>query len=104
MRIQKQCQTLTHDFSLLVQYSMLIFYYQNKGDNIMARGKKNYTLEEKLEIVNKDIENTKLCLQKLEEKKKELEEQIRQNKLEEIDKMMTQNGKTFDDVMAFLVG
>lgn len=70
----------------------------------MARGKKNYTLEEKLEIVNKDIENTKACLQKLELEKKELEEQIRQNKLEEIDKMMTQNGKTFDDVMAFLVG
>lgn len=70
----------------------------------MARGRKSYTLEEKLEIVNKDIENTKLCLQKLEEDKKDLEEQIKQQRLEEIDKMMTKNGKTFDDVMAFLVG
>ena len=70
----------------------------------MARGRKSYTLEEKLEIVNKDIENTKLCLQKLEEEKKELEIQIKQQRLEEIDKLMTQNGKTFDDVMAFLVG
>ena len=70
----------------------------------MARGRKSYTLEEKLEIVNKDIENTKLCLQKLEEDKKDLEEQIKQQRLEEIDKLMTQNGKTFDDVMAFLVG
>ena len=70
----------------------------------MARGKRNYTLEEKLEIVCKDIENTKLCLQTLETEKKELEEQIKQQRLDEIDKMMTQNGKTFDDVMAFLVG
>ena len=70
----------------------------------MARGKKTYTLEEKLEIVNKDIENMKQCLQKLEEEKKELESQIRQQRLEEIDKLMTQNGKTFDDIMAFLVG
>ena len=70
----------------------------------MARGRKSYTLEEKLEIVNKDIENTKLCLQKLEEDKKDLESQIKQQRLEEIDKLMVQNGKTFDDVMAFLVG
>lgn len=70
----------------------------------MARGKKSYTLEEKLQNVTNDIENTKQCLQKLEEEKKELELQIKQQRLEEIDKMMTQNGKTFDDVMAFLVG
>ena len=76
----------------------------NKGDNIMARGKRNYTLEEKLQIVTTDIANTKLCLQKLEEEKKELEIQIKQQRLEEIDKLMVQNGKTFDDVMAFLVG
>lgn len=70
----------------------------------MARGKKTYTLEEKLQNVTNDIENTKQCLQKLEEDKKELELQIKQQRLEEIDKMMTQNGKTFEDVMAFLVG
>lgn len=70
----------------------------------MARGKKNYTLEEQLEKVDNDIESTKMCLQKLEEEKKDLESQIRQHRLEEIDKLMTQNGKTFDDVMAFLVG
>ena len=70
----------------------------------MARGRKTYTLEEKLEIVNNDIENTKMCLQKLETDKKELESQIKQQRLDEIDKLMTQNGKTFDDVMAFLVG
>lgn len=70
----------------------------------MARGRKSYTLEEKLEMVNKDIENTKMCLQTLETEKKELESQIKQQRFEEIDRMMTQNGKTFDDVMAFLVG
>lgn len=70
----------------------------------MARGRKSYTLEEKLQNVTNDIENTKQCLKKLEEEKKELELQIKQQRLEEIDKLMTQNGKTFDDVMAFLVG
>ena len=70
----------------------------------MARGRKSYTLEEKLQNVTNDIENTKLCLKKLEEEKKELELQIKQQRLEEIDKLMTQNGKTFDDVMAFLIG
>ena len=70
----------------------------------MARGRKSYTLEEKLQNVTNDIENTKMCLQKLEEEKKDLEEQIKQQRLDEIDKLMTQNGKTFDDVMAFLVG
>ena len=45
-----------------------------------------------------------MCLQKLEEEKKELEIQIKQQRLNEIDKLMVQNGKTFDDVMAFLVG
>lgn len=69
----------------------------------MARGRKSYTLEEKLQMVTTDIENTKLCLQKLETDKKELESQIKQQRLDEIDKLMTQNGKTFDDVMAFLV-
>lgn len=70
----------------------------------MARGRKSYTLEEKLQNVTNDIENTKMCLQKLENDKKDLEEQIRQQRLDEIDKLMTQNGKTFDEVMAFLVG
>lgn len=70
----------------------------------MARGKKNYTLEEKLQNVTNDIANAKMCLQKLEEEKKNLVQQIKQQRLEEIDKLMTQNGKTFDDVMAFLVG
>ena len=66
----------------------------------MARGKKNYTLEEKLQNVTNDIANAKMCLHKLEEEKKNLEQQIKQQRLEEIDKLMTQNGKTFDDVMA----
>ena len=44
-----------------------------------------------------------MCLQKLETGKKELEQQIKQQRLEEMDKLMVQNGKTFDDVMAFLV-
>mgnify|MGYP003538753544 CR=1 FL=1 len=70
----------------------------------MARGRKSYTLEEKLEIVNNDIENTKLCLEKLETEKTELEEQIKMQRFEEIEKMMYQSGKTFEDIVAFLAG
>lgn len=69
----------------------------------MARGRKSYTLEEKLEIVNKDIENTKQCLQKLETEKKEIELQIKQQKLEEIEKLINASGKTFDEVKELLV-
>lgn len=68
----------------------------------MARGRKSYTLEEKLELVNKDIENTKMCLQKLETDKKELELQIKQQKLEEIEKLINASGKTFEEVKELL--
>lgn len=70
----------------------------------MARGKRNYTLEERLEIVNKDIENTRLCLARLEEEKNELEVKIKQQRLEEIDKLISQSGKTLEDVVALLAG
>ena len=69
----------------------------------MARGRKSYTLEEKLERVNSDIENTKMCLQKLETEKKEIELQIKQQKLEEIEKLINASGKTFDEVKELLV-
>lgn len=68
----------------------------------MARGRKSYTLEEKLELVNKDIENTKMCLQKLETEKKEIELQIKQQKLEEIEKLISASGKTFEEVKELL--
>lgn len=70
----------------------------------MARGRKSYTLEEQLERVNADIENTEMCLEKLKEEKKDLEAQIRQQRLDEIDKLIISSGKTFDDIKAFLVG
>ena len=69
----------------------------------MARGRKSYTLEEKLQNVTNDIENTKMCLQKLETEKKEIELQIKQQKLEEIEKLINASGKTFDEVKELLV-
>lgn len=70
----------------------------------MARGKRTYTLEEKLQNITNDIEKTKSCLQKLNEEKKDLESQIKQERFDKIDELMQQNGKTFEDVMAFLAG
>lgn len=70
----------------------------------MARGRKSYTLEEQFERVNADIENTKMCLEKLEEEKKDLEVQIKQQRLDEIDKLIIASGRTFDEVKELLIG
>ena len=70
----------------------------------MARGRKTYTPEEKLEIVLVDIEKTKECLKRLEAEKIDLESQIKMKRLEEIEKLMSESGKTFDDLKILLVG
>lgn len=69
-----------------------------------GRGRKSYTLEEKLEKVIKDIEETEIHLDELKQQKIDLESQVRVKRLEEIDKLISESGKTFEDVMAFLVG
>lgn len=68
----------------------------------MARGRKNYTLEEKLQIVIKDIENTELCLEKLKEEKGNLELQLKQQRLEEIDKLISESGKSLEEIKELL--
>lgn len=69
----------------------------------MARGRRNYTLEEKLQIVAKNIEETKDCLRKLEEEKSDLEIQIKAKRLEELDNMISESGKTFEEIKQLLL-
>lgn len=69
----------------------------------MARGRKNYTLEEQLEKITLEIENMENSLNEMRAAKKELEEQIRMNKLIELDELITASGKTFEEVKS-LVG
>lgn len=69
----------------------------------MARAKKPETLEEQLEKVNVDIEITKEKLNKLKKKKRYLEEKIKNNRLAELDELLTSEGKTVDDVKSMLL-
>ncbi len=65
----------------------------------MARGRKSYTLEEKLAKLTTEIENMESSLKEMKKTKKELEEQIRQNRLAELDELITSKGLTFENVM-----
>lgn len=69
----------------------------------MARAKKPETLEEQLEKVNDDIEITKEKLNKLKKKKRFLEEKIKNNRLTELDELLSSEGKTVDDVKNMLM-
>ena len=69
----------------------------------MARGKRNYTLEEKLERVNNDIKDIENKLSHLKCEKEEIQEQLKLKKFDEINKMIEHSTKTYDDIIAFLV-
>ena len=69
----------------------------------MARPKKiNLTLDEQLEKMNTEIETMEKSLKELKAAKKELEMQIKMNKLEEIDDLITASGKSIDEVRELL--
>ena len=62
------------------------------------------TPEKQLEKLISDIEATKATLKEMEQQKKELEVQIKMNRLSELDELITASGKSFDDVKALLNG
>lgn len=69
----------------------------------MARAKKVIlTPEEQLEKLIADIEAAKVNLKEMEKQKKDLEEQIRINRLNELDKLITASGKSIDEIKALL--
>ena len=68
----------------------------------MARGKRKLSLDEQLTKTIEDIENTEDLLKDLKQTKKDLEEQIKFNRLAELDEIISASGKTFDDVRALL--
>lgn len=67
----------------------------------MPRGKR-LTLEEKLAKITEEIDNMKSSLAELESTKEELEEQIRMNKLSELDDMITESGLSYEKVKELL--
>ena len=68
----------------------------------MARGKKKLTLDEQLTKVTAEIEITEATLTELKETKKELEEQIHQQRLSELDELIQEKGLSFDEIKEML--
>ena len=68
----------------------------------MARGRKNLTLDEQLTKITTEIEDMENSLKEMRKEKKELEEQIHQQKLSELDELIREKGLTFDDLKEML--
>ena len=68
----------------------------------MARGKKKLTLDEQLTKVTAEIEITEATLTELKTTKKELEEQIHQQRLSELDELIQEKGLSFDEIKEIL--
>lgn len=68
----------------------------------MARGRKNYTLEERLEQLTKDISDMENSLSSMKEQKKLIEKEIKAKQLDELNTMIEASGLTFDEVKEIL--
>lgn len=64
----------------------------------MARRKTNFTLDEEYNMVVDQIASTEQTLDELKKKKKELEEKIKQEKLDEIYDLIQRKGLDIDNV------
>lgn len=69
----------------------------------MPRGRKSYTLDEQLNKVTNEIEIMENELKKMKQLRVELEQQIRQNKLAELDQLMSSKGLSFEDLKEMLI-
>lgn len=69
----------------------------------MARGKRKLSLEEQLAKITTEIDNMENSLKEMRQAKKDLEDQIKINRLSEIDELMVENNLTFDDLKALLI-
>lgn len=68
----------------------------------MARGKRNLPLDEELTKINEQIDTMESALAKLKTRKADLEDKIKQNKLEELYSMISASGKSFDEIKALI--
>ena len=69
----------------------------------MARLRKVLSLDEQLEKVVSDINATEKTLQELKEIKKDIEEKIRVRNMEELDALIVQSGKSYEEIKAMLM-
>ncbi len=69
----------------------------------MARGRKaTLSLEEQLSKITTEIEDMESSLKEMMAAKKEIEEQIKMNRLAELDELITAKGISFDDLKELL--
>lgn len=69
----------------------------------MARGRKAaLTLDEQLVKITTEIENMENSLKEMKQAKKDLEEQIKQARLSELDKLISEKGLSFEEVKELL--
>ncbi len=69
----------------------------------MPRGRKPaLTLEEQLQKITEEIDDLKANIKELEKAKEDLEEQIRLNRLSELDDLITESGLSFEEVKELL--
>ena len=68
----------------------------------MARGRKKLSLDKQLEQIIIEIQNTENSLNEMKQKKKELEEKIKQQQLNELNDLIAAKGLTFDEVKRML--
>ena len=68
----------------------------------MARGRKKLSLDEQLEQIIIEIQNTENSFNEMKQKKKELEEKIKQQQLNELNDLIAAKGLTFDEVKRML--
>lgn len=68
----------------------------------MARGKKNLTLSEQLEMLNTQIESMESELKELKNKKKMVEKTIVEEEMGELHAAIKQSGKTVKEILEMI--
>ena len=68
----------------------------------MPKGRRNYTLDEELEMMNRNIDETEEKLKQLKAKRVVLEERIKKANLEELDELIKSKGLSFEQVREML--
>lgn len=68
----------------------------------MARGVRKLPLEEQLEKITRDIEETEKSLHDMKILKEELEEKVHQKHLSELENLIKEKGYTIEDVAKML--
>lgn len=68
----------------------------------MARGRKSLTPEENLERINSLIKENEDTIKTLKAEKVQVEQEIKQKRLAELDALISESGKSFEEIKKLL--